>query len=127
MAVLEQYAYSADTSRAHSLGELGGVVKVALAYMGLELAVMSPARARVLLGKAPRKGGKDWAHARLLEAGAPRSWTGDQLDAFCVANAWLAENQGHALILRDQPTLPMPGLLPPGSTRRARLRQGSPP
>jgi len=90
-AIIEQYAYTSMVSHAHSLGELGGVVRVALIEAGLEVEVVSPASARKLLGKQPRKDAKIWAAQRLVAMGAPRAWPMDVLDAFTVGNWLLAE------------------------------------
>lgn len=99
VAVLEQYAFSSMASQAHSLGELGGVVKSFLVELGLELEIVPPASARKLLGKQPRKGAKQWAHERLVRAGAPTFWTEDQLDAFIVTNFHLSAIGGAAVML----------------------------
>jgi Holliday junction resolvasome RuvABC endonuclease subunit len=99
VAVLEQYAFSSQASQAHALGELGGVIKVLLAELQVEVHVVPPASARKLLGKAPRKDVKVWAHQRLYTAGAPHHWTGDQLDAFVVANYYLSGGRGDALMI----------------------------
>ncbi len=99
VVVLEQYAFSAMASQAHALGELGGVVKTFLVELGLEVHVVSPGPARKLLGKAPSKDVKTWAHQKLYSAGAPKFWTGDQLDAFVVANYHLSSIGGDALMI----------------------------
>jgi Holliday junction resolvasome RuvABC endonuclease subunit len=99
VAVIEEYAFSATTIGAHSLGELGGVIKVELFDMGLAVHVVSPARARTLLGKQPKRDRKAWAQGRLYAAGAPKAWSGDELDAFVLANHHLSETGGHAVIL----------------------------
>lgn len=101
VAVLESYAFTAQTSHAHSLGELGGVVRLALKRAGLPMVVISPASARKLLGKQPRSQAKVWAAGRVFGAGAPKSWNLDQVDAFVVANAFLSENAGDALIIPE--------------------------
>lgn len=101
-AVLEEYAFSARASHAHSLGELGGTVKVALLRMGVKVVVVSPASARKLLGKQPKSDRKVWAAGRVYGAGAPKSWTLDQVDAFVVANAYLSESGGDAIVLPQQ-------------------------
>ena len=101
VAVIEQYAFTSMLSHAHALGELGGVVKVALQRAGVEIAVVSPASARKCLGKQPRAQAKVWAQQRLYRAGAPKSWTEDQLDAFVIANHHLAENGGDAVIIPE--------------------------
>lgn len=101
------YAYNkAQVSRAHAAGELGGVVKLALAEANVEVQVIVESRARTLFGKAPRKDAKIWATQRLVAAGAPRSWTQDQLDAVVAANWGVSELGGDALIIRDQTELP---------------------
>jgi hypothetical protein len=99
VAVIEEYAFSATTIGAHSLGELGGVIKVELFDMGVAVHVVSPARARTLLGKQPKRDRKVWAQGQLYAAGAPKTWSGDELDAFVNANYYLSENGGHAVIL----------------------------
>jgi hypothetical protein len=101
VAVIEEYAFSATTSGAHSLGELGGVVKVELYDMGVDVHVVSPARARTLLGRQPKRDRKVWAQGRLYAAGAPKAWSGDELDAFVNANYYLSEHGGHAIILPE--------------------------
>ncbi len=101
VVVLEQYAFSAQASQARALGELGGVVRLALKRAGLEFHVIWPGTARKLLGKAPRSQVKVWAHQRLYAAGAPKTWTGDQLDAFVLGNHFLSENGGDALIIPE--------------------------
>ena len=42
IAVLEGYSYASKDSHAHSLGELGGVVKVALAERDIDVCVVEP-------------------------------------------------------------------------------------
>lgn len=107
--VIEQYAFSADTSQAHAIGELGGAVKCELQSMlHLPLVVISPASVRTLLGKQPRKDAKTWAAQKLLEAGAPREWIGPSedrwglFDAFALANWALSEHGGQAVVMREQ-------------------------
>lgn len=101
VAVIEEYAFSATTVGAHSLGELGGVIKVELYDMGVDVHVVSPARARTLLGRQPKRDRKVWAQGRLYAAGAPKAWSGDEIDAFVNANYYLSENGGHAIILPE--------------------------
>lgn len=101
------YAYNKLLSRAHSAGELGGVVKLGLLEASHGVRVVVESRARTLLGRAPRKDVKLWATQRLVSAGAPRDWPQDVLDAFVAANWGLSEQEDSgALILRDQPGLP---------------------
>lgn len=91
VAIIEQYAYTSMVTQAHSLGELGGVVRLALIEAGIEVEVVAPASARKLLGKQPRKDAKIWAAHRLVTMGAPAAWPMDCLDAFAVCNFKLAE------------------------------------
>lgn len=101
VAVLD-YAYGAQG--AHYAGELGGVIRVALAEAGLRLDVVNESSARTLLGTHPRKSGikiKDWAVMRLVDAGAPSNWPIDCLDAFVAANSILATDYGSALVLTE--------------------------
>lgn len=112
LVFIEQYAFSADTSQAHAIGELGGAVKVELqSQLNLPLVMVSPASARALFGKQPRADRKQWAGQRLLEAGAPRDWIGPAedrwgiFDAFSMANFGLSENGGQAVVLREQQEL----------------------
>lgn len=111
---IEQYAYTSDFSRAHSIGELGGVIKLAVQRdLHLPVVVVAEATARTLLGKAPRKDRKEWAARKLLDAGAPRDWIGEAadrwglFDAFEQANHGLALQGGQAVILRE-PDVPRP-------------------
>lgn len=99
VAVVEQYAFTAQTSQAHALGELGGVVKLALQEAGCQVEIVSPASARKLLGKQPRKDAKIWAAQKLYSMGAPRAWSLDVCDAFLLANYYLAGNGGDAVAL----------------------------
>jgi len=100
VAILEEYAFVTHVrSGVHALGELGGVVKRQLFLMGIPLLACSPQRARKMLGKAPRKDAKIWVGQQLYRAGAPKSWSLDECDAFVVANHYLAENGGHAIAL----------------------------
>ncbi len=102
-AIMEQYAFSSQSSRAHALGELGGALKRECIARGLDLhAPVPPASARAVLGKMPRKGSKDAAHVILHnECGCPVEWTPDECDAFIATNYKLTELGGFAYILRD--------------------------
>lgn len=94
-AALEGYAYALRTS-AHSLGELGGVVRLELVRAGLELSTVPMQTARkLLLGRCPRQGAKVAVAEALRAAGAPRSWGLDELDAFAVVNVELADVGGY--------------------------------
>lgn len=98
---VEQYAYSRGQSQAHALGELGGATKLELHRRGLLIVTPTASAARAVLGVAPRTGAKAWAHAQLRSWGAPAHWTGDELDAFAVANWAVMEMGGVGLIGRS--------------------------
>lgn len=92
-AWIESYAFDQRTA-AHTLGELGGVVRLELVRAGVQIHTAQMATARkLLLGKLPRSGVKDAVQATLRAAGAP-VWTPDECDAFVAANFGLAEMGG---------------------------------
>jgi hypothetical protein len=93
-AWLEGYAFSRVTA-AHTLAELGGVVRLELVRAGIEVhtANLSSAR-KLLLGRVPRQDAKVAVQAALFAAGAPRSWSADEGDAFVAANFGLSELPG---------------------------------
>lgn len=104
---IEQYAYTSDHAHAHSIGELGGVIRMACQRdLKLPVVVVSEATARTLLGVQPRKDRKEWAARQLLAAGAPHDWIGEaadkwgKFDAFEQANFGLSLHGGQALIMR---------------------------
>lgn len=99
VVAIENYAFSRSDAHAHELGELGGVVKRELFKAGLDVCTYHASSSRKLLGKAPRKGAKDWAASRLVSTGAPVAWLGDQYDAFLAANHHLSIIGGDALML----------------------------
>jgi Holliday junction resolvasome RuvABC endonuclease subunit len=86
---IEQYAFSQMLSQAHSLGELGGAVKLRLYEAGLQWSTVVATSARTHLGKMPRKGAKDAAHEVLEQMGCPKDWKPDEKDALIIANAGL--------------------------------------
>jgi len=101
---IEGYAFRQNQS-AHTLAELGGVVRLELVRAGIEVrtAMMQTAR-KLLLGKLPprRKKGetkekgasaKDVVEATLKAAGAAFA-TLDECDAFVCANLGLSERGG---------------------------------
>ena len=52
IVAIEGYSYASQYSQAHSIGELGGVVKVAIKELGLPIAVIPPTcRAKFATGK----------------------------------------------------------------------------
>ena len=94
VAFIEGYAYSLRTS-AHTLGELGGVVRLELIRAGIEIrtANMSTAR-KLLLGKCPKKGAKAAACDALRAAGGLFE-TLDESDAMVAVNFGLSELGGY--------------------------------
>jgi hypothetical protein len=93
VAFIEGNAFSQHTA-AHTLGELGGVVRLELVRAGIEIrtANMSTSR-RLLLGKCC-KGAKVAAYTTLKTAGAMFE-TLDQSDAFTAVNLGLSELGGY--------------------------------
>lgn len=95
---LEQYAYS-QALQAHSLRELGGVVKLALVNAGMEIHTVTAGQVRkVLLGNNPRKGAKVAVSNGLRAAGA-RFDTLDEYDAMCFVNFGLSELGGYCFAM----------------------------
>ena len=94
VAYIEGYAFSLRTS-AHSLGELGGVVRLALlrAGIGIKTANMGTAR-KLLLGTCPKKGAKV-AVADTLKAAGANFKTLDEYDAMVCVNIGLSEMGGY--------------------------------
>jgi len=93
VAYIEGYAFS-QHSAAHTLAEVGGVVRLELVRAGIEIrtANMGMSR-RLLLGKCP-KGAKVAVYAALKAAGATFE-TLDESDAFAAANLGLSELGGY--------------------------------
>jgi hypothetical protein len=95
VAWIESYAYGMMTA-AHTLAEVGGVVRSLLDSRGIQLrtANMSSAR-KLLLGKIPKGKGlaKKVCAAALLSCGSP-AWSLDESDAFVAANWGLYQNGG---------------------------------
>ena len=94
-AFVESYAYGM-TTMAHTLGELGGVIKLELSRAGLQVAASNQSSARKLLyGRTPPRGitgtqRKAWLYEPLRLCGLPLV-DHDQGDAFCAANWGLSE------------------------------------
>jgi Holliday junction resolvasome RuvABC endonuclease subunit len=114
---LEGYAYSQMLSRAHSLGEIGGAVKLRLYDAGYSWTTVAASSARAHLGcfsaRAPKGAPKlpkvkEQVHAALRAMGAPADWTGDELDALVVANHALVQG-GHGGILVPREPKPKRG------------------
>lgn len=97
-AFIESYAYGQNTA-AHTLGELGGLVRHALLESGVDVQVanMSSAR-RLMCGRIPRGSDpKAIVGATLRQAGAPAELlaSADLCDAFVCLNFGMAELGGY--------------------------------
>jgi Holliday junction resolvasome RuvABC endonuclease subunit len=94
VALIESYAFGKSTA-AHTLGELGGVVRLELVRAGLEVRTVQMSSARkLLLGKVPKADPGIACYAALRAAGA-RFDTADEAAAFTVANVEMADLGGH--------------------------------
>jgi Holliday junction resolvasome RuvABC endonuclease subunit len=100
VAAVEQYAFSRGESRAHALGELGGVVKLALLNAGLEVVPLTASHARSCLGKFPRKAPKDHVAELVRKLGCPELWSKDIIDAWVVSNGWAVANGYGGIVIR---------------------------
>lgn len=98
MAFIESYAYGQATA-AHTLGELGGIVRLRLMEEGLEVSVANMSSARKLMCGATRRGDdkKAIVSATLRQAGAPAELLAspDLCDAFVALNWGMAELGGY--------------------------------
>lgn len=103
-AWIESYAYSMNLA-AHSLGELGGIVKSRLRSVGVKLRRANIGTARqLLLGKIPRgKGLAKIAVVRTLEAAGARFATVDENEAMVCANLGLSYSPGARFFASDPP------------------------
>jgi hypothetical protein len=108
-AFVEDYSFAAPYG-AHQLGEIGGVVRLGAHRIGCTLRPVNHASARkVLLGVGTGKGIKEATHSALERAGYGEMLrTGDELDAFVVANFGLSELGLPALMLTPQNVLSQP-------------------
>lgn len=101
VAFIEGYAFSMRSS-AHSLGELGGVVRLELVRAGIELRTANMGTARkLLLGECP-KGAKVAVTKALRAAGASFA-TLDEYDAMTCANFGLSEFGGYCFATEAVP------------------------
>lgn len=93
-AFFESYAFSQRTA-AHTLGEVGGVVKIGLNWIGVMVhtANMSTAR-KLLLGKVPKKDPKKAVEHAIRSAGGYFE-TLDEYDAFTALNLGLSYMGGY--------------------------------
>jgi crossover junction endodeoxyribonuclease RuvC len=88
--VLEGYSYASRNSQAHSIGELGGVVRVELFRLGIPFVEVAPtARAKFATGKGNAGKGE------VLSAVSARTgivWSGSGSDDMC--DAWILQEMG---------------------------------
>jgi hypothetical protein len=109
-AYLESYAFSRDTA-AHTIAEVGGVVRLYLLQAGVNLHTTQLATARKLfLGTVPTKKTlprgvtvKDVILSTLHAAGAPFT-SKDVADAFVAVNLALSERGAYALVQEPRVT-----------------------
>lgn len=111
-AWFESYAFGMKTS-AHTLGELGGVVRLELARMGISIHTANMGTARKLIvGTVPRGTGvaklaSKLAFRALQAAGMPirfgKKTELDETDAFVAANLGLAEAGCYCFAQRSPP------------------------
>ena len=97
---VEEYAFSQMSKRAHSLGEVGGVVKLELfRRLGhAPIPVTASTARKTMLQKLPRKGVKEFTMRNVRRLGAPADrWTEDQIDAFVCLNHGVMLQGGIAL------------------------------
>ncbi len=86
IVALEGYSYSSRFSHAHSIGELGGVIKVALAEAGIRTIIIPPTnRAKFATGRG--NASKDEVMAAVLSMVDIKNQPG--LDDLC--DAWVLE------------------------------------
>lgn len=91
VAYVEGYAFSRRTA-AHTLAELGGVVRLELVRAGLDVRTANMGTARkLLLGRVPRGSDpKAMVAEAFRAAGAPIDWSLDVTDAMACANLGLS-------------------------------------
>lgn len=97
---VEEYAFSSMSKRAHSLGEVGGVVKLELfRRSGRSPTPVTASTARkTMLQKLPRAGVKPFTMRNVRRLGPPANkWTEDQIDAFVTMNHGVMLEGGVAL------------------------------
>ena len=95
IAYVESYAFGQRTA-AHTLGEVGGVVRLELVRAGLDVRTANIGSARkLLLGRVPRQDAKIAVAEALRAAGAPLDWSLDVTDAMACANLGLSMLGGY--------------------------------
>jgi len=97
------YAFNKQRSRVYSLGELGGNLRRDIVLgLHLPLVEVNDSSTRTLIGKFSGKDQKKQAHKILREAGLPRNWTEDEIDAWLAVNWKFSAMPGaDAIILRE--------------------------
>lgn len=109
---VEGYAFSRRSRSAHALAELGGVVKVACLEHGYPVRVVGASAARkTFLGHCPRKDAKVATQLAVYNLGA-RSLSGDEVDAWVVANHGRSEMGVPAWMLGTETIAPGQQQLP---------------
>ena len=102
LVVLEGYSFAQKNSHSHSLGELGGVVKVAFSEAGLDWAIVPPTvRAKFATGKG------NASKAAVVSAVSARTgivWDGTGADDKC--DAWVLQEMGLAYLGRAREDWP---------------------
>lgn len=94
ICIIEDYAFSARHSQAHKIGELGGVIRLALFEQGIPFIEVSPtARAKFATGRG------NAAKTEVVSAISARTgiiWSGKGADD--MADAWVLEEMAWARI-----------------------------
>jgi hypothetical protein len=109
VAYLESYGYS-QPNYAHSLGELGGILRLFMLEAGIDIRIANMSSARkLLLGYVPRSGkdAKEAVWEALQAAGGQCFDRLDETDAFCVLN-WGMKDLGGPYVLAQEPPPKLP-------------------
>ena len=90
LVVVEGYSFASRNSQAHSIGELGGVIRVALHEAGCPTAIVPPTcRAKFASG---RGNSSKVAVVSAISARTGIAWEGKGADDMC--DAWILEEMG---------------------------------
>jgi hypothetical protein len=104
---IEGYPIGGRVFNLHMEAEIGGALKVAIRRtlrVSADTAPMSTAR-KLILGKLPRAGVKKILHQVIDSLGCPRSWSGDEKDAFVAANwGWSLIGGGYCIVAPQVPS-----------------------
>lgn len=85
----EEYAFSRKNSQAHALGEGGGCVKLEVwrCLKIVTVPIVASSARKTLLERCPQKDPKSFVQYNVQRLGGPTlKWTGDEIDAFVIAN-----------------------------------------